>query len=160
MKVTTHTARILLGLIFFVLGLNPFLHFLPARLPSGLAGQFLNLLIQSHYVFFCRRRSACRRCALACESLRSAGTHPAWTGDRKHPAVSLSLISGGRGVSNFRHDSLGISVFSSPSTLLQPVCAADLLNISSNIPTAMTEEALCRLDATPVFAAVVADISV
>jgi len=38
MKVTTHTARILLGLIFFVLGLNPFLHFLPARLPSGLAG--------------------------------------------------------------------------------------------------------------------------
>jgi len=52
MKITTHIARILLGLIFFVFGLNPFLHFLPARLPSGLAGQFLNLLIQSHYVFF------------------------------------------------------------------------------------------------------------
>jgi len=52
MKITTHIARILLSLIFFVLGLNPFLHFLPAVLPSGLAGQFLNLLIQSGYVFF------------------------------------------------------------------------------------------------------------
>lgn len=52
MKITTHIARILLGLIFSVLGLNPFLDFLPAIMPSGLAGQFLNLLIQSHYVFF------------------------------------------------------------------------------------------------------------
>jgi putative oxidoreductase len=42
----------LLGLMFLVFGLNPFLHFLPAVLPSGLAGQFLSVLIQSHYVLF------------------------------------------------------------------------------------------------------------
>jgi len=52
MKIATLIARILLGLIFFVFVLNPFLHFLPAILPSGLAGQFLSLLIQSHYVLF------------------------------------------------------------------------------------------------------------
>ena len=52
MKIATLIARILLGLIFFVFGLNPFLHFLPATLPPGLAGQFLSLLFQSHYVLF------------------------------------------------------------------------------------------------------------
>ena len=52
MKIATLIARILLGLVFFVFGLNPFLHFLPAIMPSGLAGQYLSLLIQSHYVYF------------------------------------------------------------------------------------------------------------
>jgi putative oxidoreductase len=52
MKIATLIARILLGLMFLVFGLNPFLHFLPAVLPSGLAGQFLNVLLQSHYVLF------------------------------------------------------------------------------------------------------------
>ena len=52
MKIATLIARILLGLIFFVFGLNAFLHFLPAILPLGPAGQFLSLLIQSHYVLF------------------------------------------------------------------------------------------------------------
>jgi putative oxidoreductase len=52
MKVVTLIARLLLGLIFVVFGLNPFLHFLPAILPPGLAGEFLNVLIQSHYVLF------------------------------------------------------------------------------------------------------------
>jgi len=52
MKIVTLIARLLLGLVFFVFGLNAFLHFLPAVLPSGLAGQFVNVLIQSHYVLF------------------------------------------------------------------------------------------------------------
>jgi putative oxidoreductase len=52
MKIVTLIARILLGLMFFVFGLNPFLNFLPAVLPPGLGGQFLNILIQSHYVMF------------------------------------------------------------------------------------------------------------
>jgi len=51
-KVATLIARILLGLVFFVFGLNPFLHFIPAILPPDLGGQFLNLLFQSHYVLF------------------------------------------------------------------------------------------------------------
>jgi putative oxidoreductase len=50
MKIVTMIARILLGLIFVVFGLNGFLNFLsmgPA--PAGLAGQFLGALVQSHY---------------------------------------------------------------------------------------------------------------
>ena len=53
MKIAELIARILLGLIFFVFGLNGFLKFIPmGTLPSGLAGQFLTVLIQSHYVLF------------------------------------------------------------------------------------------------------------
>ena len=52
MKIVTLIARILLGLMFFVFGLNPFLNFLPAVLPPGLGGQFLSILFQSHYVLF------------------------------------------------------------------------------------------------------------
>jgi putative oxidoreductase len=50
MKIVTLIARILLGLVFVVFGLNGFLNFLntgPA--PTGLAGQFLGALILSHY---------------------------------------------------------------------------------------------------------------
>ena len=52
MKIGTLLARILLGMIFVVFGSNAFLHFIPVILPSGLAGQFLTVLIQSHYVLF------------------------------------------------------------------------------------------------------------
>lgn len=50
MRVLTLIARILLGVLFLVLGLNGFLNFLslgPA--PTGLAGQFMGALFQSHY---------------------------------------------------------------------------------------------------------------
>ncbi len=50
MKIIILIARILLGLVFVVFGLNGFLQFLPAQLPPGLAGQFLGALIASHYV--------------------------------------------------------------------------------------------------------------
>jgi len=49
MKIATLIARVLLGLIFLVFGLNGFLHFIPAPLPTGLAGQFLVVMIASHY---------------------------------------------------------------------------------------------------------------
>lgn len=51
MKIVALIARILLGLIFFVFGLNGFLHFIPATLPSGTAGQFLVALKASHYAY-------------------------------------------------------------------------------------------------------------
>lgn len=50
MKIAALIARIILGLIFVVFGLNGFLHFIPGPLPPGLAGQFLGAMIQSHYV--------------------------------------------------------------------------------------------------------------
>jgi hypothetical protein len=53
MKIAALIARILLGLIFLVFGLNGFLQFIPVgTLPPGLAGQFVSVLLQSHYVFF------------------------------------------------------------------------------------------------------------
>ena len=53
MKIAALIARILLGLVFFVFGLNGFLNFIPmGPLPTGLAGQFVTVLFQSHYVLF------------------------------------------------------------------------------------------------------------
>jgi putative oxidoreductase len=52
MKIVALIARILLGLIFFIFGLNGFLQFIHAPLPTGLAGEFVGALIHSHYVFF------------------------------------------------------------------------------------------------------------
>ena len=53
MKIVALIARILLGLIFFVFGLNGFLHFFPmGQMPTGLAGQYIGVLMQSHYIYF------------------------------------------------------------------------------------------------------------
>jgi putative oxidoreductase len=50
MKITSVIARYLLGFIFLVFGLNGFLHFLPAQMPSGIAGQFIGALFVSNYL--------------------------------------------------------------------------------------------------------------
>ena len=52
MKIATLIARILLGLLFLVFGLNGFLHFIPMPPPPGLAGQFMGALFVSHYLTF------------------------------------------------------------------------------------------------------------
>jgi uncharacterized membrane protein YphA (DoxX/SURF4 family) len=50
MKILTLIARLLLGLVFVVLGLNGFLNFLSmGPMPTGLAGQFMGALFLSHY---------------------------------------------------------------------------------------------------------------
>ena len=52
MKIVTLIARILLGLIFVVFGLNGFLNFLSmGPMPAGLAGQFIGALFVSHYLW-------------------------------------------------------------------------------------------------------------
>ena len=49
MKIAAMVARILLGLIFFVFGMNGFLHFIPMPpLPDNDAGHFVGVLIHSH----------------------------------------------------------------------------------------------------------------
>ena len=50
MKIAALIARILLGLLFLVFGLNGFLHFIPMPPPSGLAGQYMGELFVSHYL--------------------------------------------------------------------------------------------------------------
>src|SRR4029077_10015052 len=49
MKYVFVIARVLLGLVFTVFGLNAFLHFFPNPPVPGLAGQFMGALLGSHY---------------------------------------------------------------------------------------------------------------
>jgi len=52
MRIAALIARLLLGLIFVVFGLNAFLQFIPmGPMPTGLAGQFIGALFQSHYLW-------------------------------------------------------------------------------------------------------------
>ncbi|HET6168677.1 MAG TPA: hypothetical protein VFE01_00795 [Terracidiphilus sp.] len=52
MKIASMVARYLLGIIFLVFGLNHYLNFIPmGPMPTGLAGQFMGSLIQSHYMY-------------------------------------------------------------------------------------------------------------
>src|SRR5260370_12270479 len=50
MKITAVIARLLLGFIFLVFGLNGFLHFIPSSPPSGTPGPFLAPLFLSPYL--------------------------------------------------------------------------------------------------------------
>ena len=49
MKYAFVIARVLLGFVFTVFGLNAFLHFFPNPPVPGLAGQFMGALLGSHY---------------------------------------------------------------------------------------------------------------
>jgi putative oxidoreductase len=51
MKIVSLVARLLLGLMFLVFGLNGFLNFMPmGPMPTGPAGQFMTALMISHYM--------------------------------------------------------------------------------------------------------------
>ena len=50
MRVASVMARYLAGLIFLVMGLNGFLHFIPFPPPAGVAGEFMGALYVSHYL--------------------------------------------------------------------------------------------------------------
>jgi hypothetical protein len=52
MKIATLIARILLGLMFTVFGLNTFLHFIPMQLPPGDAGTLLGLMFAHGWFTF------------------------------------------------------------------------------------------------------------
>jgi putative oxidoreductase len=48
-KIAVVIARVLLGLMFFVFGLNGFLHFIPSPPLSGNVSTFMDVLLASHY---------------------------------------------------------------------------------------------------------------
>ncbi len=53
MKIATIIARVLLGLVFTIFGLNGFLNFIPAPPPPpGLTGQFITVFLESHWSLF------------------------------------------------------------------------------------------------------------
>ena len=49
MKIASLIARLLLGVVFVVFGLNGFLHFIKAPMPEGIAGQFAGALFGTKY---------------------------------------------------------------------------------------------------------------
>jgi len=51
MKTASVVSRYLAGVIFLVMGLNGFLHFIPFPPPPGTAGQFMGALYVSHYLW-------------------------------------------------------------------------------------------------------------
>lgn len=51
MRIVTVIARVLLGLIFFVFGLNGFVGFIPMPPLAGTAGAFIGALFSSHYLY-------------------------------------------------------------------------------------------------------------
>ena len=54
MKIAVLIARILLGLLFLVFGLNGFLNFIHGPMPTGVAGQYLAVMggtLYLHFVF-------------------------------------------------------------------------------------------------------------
>jgi len=50
MRMASTIARYLLGLIFFVFGLNGFLHFIPTQPMPDAAGQFMGAMFATHYL--------------------------------------------------------------------------------------------------------------
>jgi putative oxidoreductase len=50
MKIAIVIARVLLGLVFLIFGLNGFLNFIPMPPPTGLAAQYAGVLSTSHYL--------------------------------------------------------------------------------------------------------------
>ena len=50
MKIAVLISRILLGLVFVFFGLNGFLNFLHAPMPTGAAGQYMAALASTHYI--------------------------------------------------------------------------------------------------------------
>ena len=52
MRIVAIIARVLLGLVFFVFGLNGFLQFMPNPPPTPAAGAFFGALLATHYMFF------------------------------------------------------------------------------------------------------------
>ena len=51
MRTASAIARYLAGVIFLVFGLNGFLNFIPLPPPGGVAGQFMDALYASHYLW-------------------------------------------------------------------------------------------------------------
>ena len=47
--ITAHIARVILGLMFLVFGLNGFLHFITMPPPTGAAGEFVGGLVKAQY---------------------------------------------------------------------------------------------------------------
>ena len=129
MKIVTLIARLLLGLIFVVFGLNGFLNFLSmGPMPSGLAGQFywrtrtVSLLLGS------RCATNRWRCAAAGESVRASRSGAAWASDCEHRSISRVLESEWCSVGNRCSNPLGDCLLQLPPILLRNICPTNVIS--------------------------------
>src|SRR6266849_179123 len=128
MKILTLIARLLLGLIFVVFGLNGFLNFLSmGPMPSGLAGTIcwrtrtVSLLLGS------RCATSRRRCAAACESVRAPRSCAAWTSNREHNFVSRVTESNRDSVGDRCGNPVVDCLLCTSPILLRHICATDVI---------------------------------
>ena len=87
MKYVFVIARVLLGLVFTVFGLNGFLHFLPTPPVPGLAGQFMGALLGSHYYVIAFGAQLIGGLLLLSNRYVPLAVTAARTGDREHPEL-------------------------------------------------------------------------
>jgi len=90
MKIVVLIARILLGLIFVVFGLNPFLKYIPMQMPPGTAGQFLTVLFVSHFVYVVGAAQVIGGVLLLVNRYAATGSDDSRACDREHPCLSLA----------------------------------------------------------------------
>lgn len=94
MKIAVVIARILLGLIFLVFGLNNFFQFIHAPMPPGDAGVMAGIMFK-HGVGYLPRCALCdRRCAPAYWALRAGWTHDSGADPGEYPAVPSHVNAG------------------------------------------------------------------
>ncbi len=127
MKIVILIARLLLGLIFVVLGLNGFLNFLSmGPMPTGLAGQFIGALISVALLLGSCCGASHRRRAVARESFCTAGASAAWSGDCEHSSVSCVPESSRHWFGYRRRNPVADCLLRASSILLGDFCATQL----------------------------------
>ena len=124
MRIAALIARLLLGLIFFVFGLNGFLHFLSmGPMPAGLAGQYITVMMQSHYLYFVAAFQ------VAGGALLLIGRYIPLALTLLGPVIVNILLyhllyePKGDAHGDYRHDSVGYCVLSQPAILFRPLYA-------------------------------------
>jgi hypothetical protein len=99
MKIVILIARLLLGLISVVFGLNGFLNFLSmGPMPTGLAGQFVGALHLVALLLGSCCATSHRRRVVAGEPFCAPGVSAAGPGNREYTSVSLFLNPAGIGL--------------------------------------------------------------
>ncbi len=93
MKIALIVARILLGLIFLIFGLNGFLNFLHMPMPPGPAGQYMGVLFVSHYLAVVFLLEIIGGALLLVGPVHPAGAGFARPGDVQHPSLSRVSFS-------------------------------------------------------------------
>ncbi len=101
MKIVRLIARLLMGLEFTVFGLNGFLHFIPMKLPEGVAGQFLGAMFESKYIYAIAVLQLVGGVLLLVNRYVPLRAHPVRAGHRQHSALSHS--DGAAGVAHRDH---------------------------------------------------------